>query len=1003
MRRVLQTSVWLLAAGASMAVFMAAGSWSASPLRWSDLSAWLDQARPEEAIVELARWVGIVVSGYVLIVSMLVLLADVAAAVRLVPVTRVLNRIGSATALPVLRRKLLHATTATAITVSSLSVAMTSGGVSAAPIPVTQTVDDVGISALLPDGLTVDAFSGFDIGSLPHSTPAAVPSAGDPTQDHVVVQAGDTVWDLAVDHYGTADAPMIHRLAELNQLADPGLIFRGQTLQFPSELSGSIVETAQPEISSGSASWAVHRIVAGDTLWDILDNHYGQVDADLVWTVADANGIENPSAIPIGTDVQLPPIGYSPDTPVDPVPEPMAQPGDSNLAVELPAPVDQPPVTLPPPVPGTLPTPAANPPMSPALTPMPTPTTNASSIPASVPAPTLTLVPQADPTLQPEHSAESVDTDQFDPGRLIGGLGSIALATGVVEWSRRRRRARWAVSGSAWQVGAAAETPAGLDEAADLTLIEWAGAALARLMSDTDKQETHVLSVELDESTLSVQWQRARPIAPAPWWAADNGWTWHLSRSAWLQPREDDPKVGLPALVTFGIRNGRQYLVNLAAVGSIAVDGALADQFAASLALEFAVGDELSQASVELVDLRLATGDSIDNLSSVTPEDALGDDRHHDPINGQRVVVSIVESDSIAAARLVERASTDQRHPVIVLGSSDLPTALDVRIGASGVAELAPSGVSFTACRVTNALVAIDPEPVPPAFSPAQSDPAPTSPELYGDESDRADEPETNVVPLDIWRAEPREPPQLLIRLFAARLPSFEPPVHGIGATQMRIVTALDSFEGGRAPARIAERLGLAEKTIRTHAAALFAATPPILHSDREIWTIDSGVCSDVDWMNDLAIAAREATSRQQTKRVLAECWELFERVTGPAYAGGGESKQWNWVHDRIDGTSPADNATRALVEAVTIAVECWDKLATETIEDLRSPASVVQILLRLERAISLAEPWALLSAAAKVARRAPESARQQIAMRLAQLAHDRSMEVPVGLVAEVV
>jgi len=991
-----------LAAGASMSVFVAAGSWSASPLRWSDLSAWLDQARPEEAIVELARWVGIVVSGYVLIVSMLVLLADIAAAVRLVPVARVLHRIGSATALPVLRRKLLHATTATAITVSSLSVAMTSGGVSAAPIPVTQTVDEADISALLPGGLTVDAFAGFDIGSLPHSTPAAVPNAGDPTQDHVVVQAGDTLWDLAVDHYGTADAPMIRRLAELNQLADPGLIFRGQTLQFPSDLSGSIVETAQPEISGGSATWAVHRIVAGDTLWDILDEHYGQVDADLVWTVADANGIENPSAIPIGTDVQLPPIGYSPDTPVDPVPEPVAQPADSDLVVELPAPVDLPPVTLPPPLPGTVPTPAANPPMSPPSTPMPTPTTVASAVPASAPAPTLTLVPQTDPTLQPEHSAVSVDTDQFDPGWLIGGLGSIALATGVVEWNRRRRRARWAVGGSAWQVGATAETPAGLDEAADLTLIEWAGAALARLMSDTDRHETDVLSVELDESTLSVQWQQARPIAPAPWWAADNGWTWHLSRSAWLQPREDDPKVGLPALVTFGIRNGRQYLVNLAAVGSIAVDGAVADQFATSLALELAVGDALSQASVELIDLRLATGYSVDNLASVTAEDALEGQRSGTTCD-RRVVVSLVESDSAAAAWLVDRASTDERHPVIVLGSSDLPTALDVRIGASGVAELAPSGVSFTASRVTNVLVAIGTESVPPAVAAPESDPEPTSPELYGDDSNRAEEPETNVVPLDVRRAEPLQPPQLLIRLFAARLPSFEPLVHGIGATQMRIVTALDSFEGGRAPARIAERLGLAEKTVRTHAAALFAATPPILHSDREIWTLDSGVCSDVDWMNDLANAAREATSRQQATRVLAECWELFERVTGPAYAGGGEAKQWNWVQDRTDGTSPVDNATRALIEAVTIAAECWDKLAIETIDDLRSPASVVQILLRLERAVGLAEPWALLSAAAKIARRAPESARQQIAMRLAQFAHDESMAVPDGLVAEVV
>ena len=83
--------------------------------------------------------------------------------------------------------------------------------------------------------------------------------------------------------------------------------------------------------------------------------------------------------------------------------------------------------------------------------------------------------------------------------------------------------------------------------------------------------------------------------------------------------------------------------------------------------------------------------------------------------------------------------------------------------------------------------------------------------------------------------------------------------------------------------------------------------------------------------------------SAHTTGGIVAECWELLERVTGPAYAGGDESKQWNWVHDGADGPSPSEDATRALIEAVTIAAECWDKLAIETIDDLRSPASVVR------------------------------------------------------------
>ena len=52
----------------------------------------------------------------------------------------------------------------------------------------------------------------------------------------------------------------------------------------------------------------VHRIVRGDTLWDILKDHYGWVDGRLVAFVADYNGIADPSNIPIGTDVLLPPL-----------------------------------------------------------------------------------------------------------------------------------------------------------------------------------------------------------------------------------------------------------------------------------------------------------------------------------------------------------------------------------------------------------------------------------------------------------------------------------------------------------------------------------------------------------------------------------------------------------------------------------------------------------------------------------------------------------------------
>ena len=84
---------------------------------------------------------------------------------------------------------------------------------------------------------------------------------------------------------------------------------------------------------------ATRTIVDGDTLWDILDDHYGFVTADLVWAISEYNDFDNPSDIPIGTVVLLPPL--APDgtiaVPLSPQP-PIAIPGEAPAPQPVPAP-----------------------------------------------------------------------------------------------------------------------------------------------------------------------------------------------------------------------------------------------------------------------------------------------------------------------------------------------------------------------------------------------------------------------------------------------------------------------------------------------------------------------------------------------------------------------------------------------------------------------------------------------------------------------------------------
>jgi|GEM_PF-2557445 len=281
--------IWLAVSAAFLAAFVVAGRWSISPLDLSRVGTWLDETEPIDAFVEVARWIGIVLAGYVVAVSLLVLASEAAAAARLVSVSRLLSRTSHAFAVPIIRKRLVEASAATALTASVVS--LTAGGfVSAAgagPMDTTeQTVHSASEQSTV--GLA-DALS----------------SVEDADVVVVTVKRGDTLVKLARVQYGEiTDRTTVGWLADVNDLADANLIFPGQQLKFPP--LGS--QTPPPSVAT-DASWTTYTTVRGDTVWEIIEVQYGAVNADMVWTVSELNQLDNPSEIAIGMQLVLPPMG----------------------------------------------------------------------------------------------------------------------------------------------------------------------------------------------------------------------------------------------------------------------------------------------------------------------------------------------------------------------------------------------------------------------------------------------------------------------------------------------------------------------------------------------------------------------------------------------------------------------------------------------------------------------------------------------------------------------
>jgi LysM repeat protein len=140
--------------------------------------------------------------------------------------------------------------------------------------------------------------------TLTVATPAA---AG----GELVVQRGDTLWDLARKHGVT-----VAQLAAWNRIENPELIRIGQRIVLEAPVAPA---APAPTPAAPPPAPVVHVVRAGDTVWD-LALRYGTSVAALVA----ANHLANPSFIRIGQALAIPqatPAATAP-TPAQPAPAP---------------------------------------------------------------------------------------------------------------------------------------------------------------------------------------------------------------------------------------------------------------------------------------------------------------------------------------------------------------------------------------------------------------------------------------------------------------------------------------------------------------------------------------------------------------------------------------------------------------------------------------------------------------------------------------------------------